>query len=170
MYIVERLRKFTTCSKTIFSCFQCRKRNRISPRIDYKHSVICHSFFFGLSPIHLSDLLLVFTSKSNLRSSSDNRILCIHKLPAKHLGIARFLFQSPQYGILFLQNTDILILSRNLCQHKELICITNSMHDALNFVDLDVKHYIWSHSICMRLRDCESLTCEIFIFHFAMIY
>ena len=32
------------------------------------------------------------------------------------------------------------------------------MHEI--FVDLDVDHYIGSTSTCVRLRDCESLTCE----------
>ena len=52
-----------------------RKQNHVSPllmcvhclpikaSIEYKFSVICHSFFLGLSPIYLSDLLLVYTPK-----------------------------------------------------------------------------------------------------------
>ena len=87
--------------------FQCRKQNRISPllmslhwlpinaRIEYKLSVICHSFFLGLSPIYLSDLLSVYTPKGNLRSSSDNRILCIPKLRTKTFGHRLFSFAAP---------------------------------------------------------------------------
>ena len=87
--------------------FQCCKQNHISPllmslhwlpinaRIEYKLSVICHSFFLGSSSIYLSDLLLVYTPKRNLRSSSDNRILCIHKLRTKTFGHRSFSFAAP---------------------------------------------------------------------------
>ena len=87
--------------------FRRCKQNHISPllmslhwlpinaRIEYKLSVICHSFFLGLSPIYLSDLLLVCTPKRNLRSSSDNRILCIPKLRTKSFGHRSFSFAAP---------------------------------------------------------------------------
>ena len=86
---------------------QCRKQNHISPllmslhslpinaRKEQKLSVICHSFFLGLSPNYLSNLLLVHTSKRNLRSSSDNRILCIHKQRIKTFGHRSFSFAAP---------------------------------------------------------------------------
>ena len=90
MYMQERFQKFqNSAAKQIF---QCRKQNHISPllmslhwlpinaRIEYKLSVICHSFFLGLSPIYLSDLLLVYTPKRNLRSSSDSRIVSINQV------------------------------------------------------------------------------------------
>ena len=35
----------------------------INARIEFKLSVICHSFFFGLSPISLSDLLCLHTQR-----------------------------------------------------------------------------------------------------------
>ena len=124
MYMLEWLQKVQDSVARLI--LQCRKQNHIShllmsphwlpinARIEYKLSVICHSFFFGLSPIYLSDLLLVYTPKRNLRSSSDNSILCISSCEQWHLGIVHFLLQPPQYGILCLQNSDILILSRNL--------------------------------------------------------
>ena len=89
MYMLERLQKVQNSAARLI--FQCRKQNHISPllmslhwltinaRIECKLSVICHSLFLGLSPIYLSDLLLVYTPKRNLRYS-DNRILCIPQL------------------------------------------------------------------------------------------
>ena len=96
MYMLEGLQKIL--SSTARLIFQCRKQNHISPllvslhwlpinaRIEYKLSVICHSFSLGLSPIYLSDLLSVYTPKRNLRSYSDNRILCIPKQQTKTFG------------------------------------------------------------------------------------
>ena len=87
--------------------FQGRKQNHISPflmslhclpinaRIKYKLSVICNFFFLGLSPIYLSDLLLVYTPKRNLHSSSDNRILCSPKLRTKTFWHRSFSFAAP---------------------------------------------------------------------------
>ena len=93
MYMQEGLQKVQKSAARLI--FQCCKQNHIShhfmslhwlsinARIEYKLSAICHSFFLGLSPIYLSDLLLVHTPKRNLRSSFDNRILCIPKLRTK---------------------------------------------------------------------------------------
>ena len=67
----------------------------IKARIEYKLSVICHSLFSGLSPIYLSDPLSIYTPKGNLRFSSDNRILCIHKLQTKTFGHRSFSFEAP---------------------------------------------------------------------------
>ena len=87
---------------------KCRKQNHTSPllmslhwlpinaRIDYKLSVICHSFFLGLAPTYLSDLILVYTPKRNFRYSSDNRILCIPKLRTKTFGHRSFSFSAPK--------------------------------------------------------------------------
>ena len=123
MYMLERLHKVQYSAATLI--FQCRKQNHISSllmslhwlpinaRIQYRLSVICHSFLLGLSPIYLSDLLLVYTPKRNLRSSSGNRILWISELRTKTFGHRSFSFAAPQYGILYLQRSDILILSRN---------------------------------------------------------
>ena len=116
MYMLERLQKVQNSAARLI--FRCRKQNHIYPllvslhwlpinaRIENKLSVICHSFFLGLSPTYLSDLLLVCTPKRNLRSSSDNRMLCILNCEQRHLGIAHFLLQTPQYGILCLLSSD----------------------------------------------------------------
>ena len=127
MYMLERLQKVQNSATRLI--FQCCKQNHISPllmslhwlplkaRIEYKLSVICHSFFFGLSPIYLTDLLSVYTPKGNL-CSFDNRILCISKLQTKSF-LHHIFFCSPhENGIHFLQNSGILILSRNLSQRK----------------------------------------------------
>ena len=102
MYMLERLQKVQGSEAGLI--FQYRKQNHISPllmslhwlpinaHIEYKLSVICHSFFSGLSLIYLSDLLFVYTPKTNSRSSSDNRILCIHKLRTKTFGHRSFSF------------------------------------------------------------------------------
>ena len=105
MYMLENLQKVQNSAARLI--FKCRKQNHISPllmslhwlpinaHIEYKFSVICHSFFFGLSPIYLSDLLFVYTPKRNLRSFSDNRILCIPKLRTKTFGHHSFYFAAP---------------------------------------------------------------------------
>ena len=101
MYMLERLQ-----NSTARLIFQCRKHNHISPllmslhwlpinaHIEYKLSVICHSFFLGLSPIYLSDLLSVHTQKK-LRPSSDNRMLCIPKLRTKTFEHRSFSIAAP---------------------------------------------------------------------------
>ena len=105
MYMLEILQKVQNSSARLI--FQCRRQNHISPllmslhwlpinaRIEYKLSVIGHSFFLGLSPIYLSYLLLVYTPKRNLRSSSDSRILYIHKLRTKTFWHRSFSFAAP---------------------------------------------------------------------------
>ena len=105
MYMLERLQKVQSSASRLI--FQCRKQNHISPllmslhwlsinaRIEYKLSVICHSFFLGLSPTYLSDLLLVYAQKRNLCPSSDNKILCITKLRTKTFGHRSFSFAGP---------------------------------------------------------------------------
>ena len=102
MYMLERLQKVQNSAAR--QIFKCRKQHHIShllmslhwlpinARIKYKLSVICHSLFLGLSPTYLSDLLFVYTQKRNLRSSSDNGILCIPKLRTKTFGHRSFSF------------------------------------------------------------------------------
>ena len=75
MYMLERLQKVHGSAARLI--FQCRKQNHISSllmslhrlpinaRMEHNLSVICHSFFLGLSSIYLSDLLLVYTTKRN---------------------------------------------------------------------------------------------------------
>ena len=105
MYMVEEHQKVQNSAARLI--FQCRKQNHISPilmslhwlpinaRIEYNLSVICHSFFLGLSHIYLYELLLVYTPTINLRFSSDNRILCIPKLRRKTFGHRSFSFAAP---------------------------------------------------------------------------
>ena len=105
MYMLERPQKVQNSAAR--QIFQCHKQNHISPLlmslhwlpinacIEYILSVICHSFFSGLSLIYLSDLLLVHTHKRHLRSSSDNRIMCIPKLLTKIFGHRSFSFVAP---------------------------------------------------------------------------
>ena len=86
---------FNVANKITFHPFSCLHWLPINARIEYKLSVICHFFFLGLSPINLFDLLLVYTPKRNLHSSSDNRILCIPKLRTKTFGHRSFSFVAP---------------------------------------------------------------------------
>ena len=102
MYMLERLQKVQNSAARLI--FQCREQNHISPILmslhwlpinahkEFKLSVICHYFFLGLSPIYLSDLLSMYTPIRNLRSSYDNRILCITKLRTKTFGHRSFSF------------------------------------------------------------------------------
>ena len=127
MYMLERIQKIQNSAARLI--LQYRKHNHIShllmslhwlainARIEYKLSVICHSFFLGLSPTYLSDLLLVYTPKRNLRSSSDNRILCIPKLRTKTFWHPSFSFAAPTIWIFLpteLRYTDSI---QNLSQH-----------------------------------------------------
>ena len=119
--------------------FQCRKQNHISSLlislhgllinagIEYKLSVICHSFFLGLSPIysqctHPKEIYaLLVTIEFYVSLNCEER----------HFEIVHFLLQPPQHGILCLPNSDELNLSRNLSQHKKLIFLGNSIHYTL---------------------------------------
>ena len=97
---------------------QCCKQNHISPLlmslhwlpinalIEYKLSVICHSFFLGLSPIYLSDLLLVYTPIEIYALLLKIKFYVSLNCEQRHLGIAYFLLQLSQYGILCLQSSD----------------------------------------------------------------
>ena len=101
-YLLERLQKVQNSAARLMH--QCHKQNNNSPIltslhwlpikacIDYKLSVISHSFFLGLSPAYLSHLLSVYTQKRNLHSSSDNIILCITKLQNSTFGHRSFYF------------------------------------------------------------------------------
>ena len=103
MYMLER--QVQNSAARLIS--QRRKQNHISPllmslhwlpinyHIEYKLSVICHSFYPGLSPIYLSGLLSVYTPKQDLRSSSVNRNLSIPRLRTKIFGHRSFSFAAP---------------------------------------------------------------------------
>ena len=175
MYILERFQKVLNSAARLI--FQCRKQNHISPllmylhwlhinaRIEYKLSVICHSFILCLSPIYLSDLLLVYTPKINLRFSSDNRILCIPKLRTKTFVHRSFSFAAPTIWNSLpseLRHTDSI-------QKIKLALKTNLLRKFYTwyikcFIELDLSHYTWSTSTCVRMCDCESLTCENYYF------
>ena len=67
----------------------------INAHIERNLSVICSSFFLGLSPIYLSYLLSVYIQKSILRSSSEDGILCITKLRTMIFGYRSYSFAAP---------------------------------------------------------------------------
>ena len=152
MYVLERLQKIQNSAAR--PIFQCRKQNHISPllmslhwlpinaHIEYKLSVICHSFFLGLSPIYLSNLLSVHTPKRRLCSSSDNSFLCIPKLRTKTFGHRSFSFAAPtiwNYVPSELRHTDsIQKFQAALKTHL----YGNSIHDTLIFFYLELNHYI----------------------------
>ena len=105
MYMLERHQKVQNSAARLI--FQCCKQNHISPllmslhrltinaSIEYKLSVICHSFVLGLSPIFLSDLRSVYTPNINLHTPPDNKIKCIHRLRTKTFGHRSFSFAAP---------------------------------------------------------------------------
>ena len=127
MYMLERLQKVKNSAAR--QVFQCRKQSHISPIImslhwlpikaciEYKLSVISHSFTMAC---------LLFTCLIYSQSTHPKEIYAplltmefyvSLSCEQRHLGIAQFILQPPQYGILELLNSDILILSRNLGQH-----------------------------------------------------
>ena len=55
----------------------------VQTRVDYKLSTVCLNFFSDSSPVHLSDLLSVYTPSRQLRSSADTRTLCIPHVKTK---------------------------------------------------------------------------------------
>ena len=143
MYILERLQKVQNSAARLI--FQCRKQNHISPllmslhwlpinaRIKYELSVICNSFFLGLSPTYLSDLLSVYTPKRNLHSSSDNGILCIPKLRTKTFGHRSFYFAASTIWNSLpseLRHTDSI---QKFKLTLRLIFLGNSIHDTYFF-------------------------------------
>ena len=153
MYMLERLQKAQNSAARLF--FQSHNQNHISHLlkslhwlpinacIEYKLSVICHSFFLGLSPNYLSDLLLVYTPKRNLCSYSDNRILCINKLRTKTFGHRSFSFVAPTIWNSLpseLRRTDS-IQKFQLALKTHLFGKFHTCYIHL-FVDLDLNHYI----------------------------
>ena len=119
----------------------------------------------GLYPIYLSDLLSVYTPKRNLRSSSDNRILCIPKLRTNTFGHRSFSFAAPTIWNFLpseLRHADS-IQKFKLALKTHLFCNLYAWYIKKIFYP-DFNHYIWSTSTCVRLRDCESLTCDNYYF------
>ena len=120
MYTLERLQKVQNSATRLI--VQCRKQNHISlPLLMPLHRQCQHriqtlsflSFFFYTclnysQCIHRKETYsLLLTMEVYVSISCEQR----------HLGIAHFLLQPPQYGILCLQNSDIKIPSRKLNQH-----------------------------------------------------
>ena len=159
MYMLERLQKVQNSAARLI--FQCCNKYHISPllmslhwlpinaHIEYKLSVICHSFFLGLSPIYLSDLLIVYTPKRNF-PSSDNKLLCIPKLRTKTFGHRSFSFAAPTIWNSLpseLRHTDS-IQKFKLALKTHLF--TKFYTGYIKFsIDLDLNHYIWSTSTCV---------------------
>ena len=143
----------------------------INAHIEYKLSVICHSFSLGLSPIYLSDLLLVYTPKRNLCSSSDNIILCIPKLRTKTFGHRSFSFAaSTIWNSLLseLRHTDC-IQKFKLALKSHLFWKFHTRHITKK-IFLNFNHYISSTSTCVRMCDCESFTCDNYYFIYTFYY
>ena len=145
--MLERLQKVQNSAARLI--FQCRRQNYISPllmslrwlpinaHIEYKLSVICHSFFLGLSPIYLSELLSVYTPKRNLRSFSGNRTLYVHKLRTKTSLIFFCSPHSMEFMPSELRRTDsILKFTSALIIHLFWKLYT------LDFFYIDLSHYI----------------------------
>ena len=67
----------------------------IQAHIDYKLSTLCHSFFSDTAPVDLSDLLRVYSSSRQLRSSSDSRTLHIPHMKTETFGHRLFSYTAP---------------------------------------------------------------------------
>ena len=67
----------------------------IQARIEYKLSILCHSFFSDTVPVYLSDLLRVYSPSRQLRSSSDSRTLHIPHIKTKTFGHRSFSHAAP---------------------------------------------------------------------------
>ena len=135
--MLERLQKVQNSAILIF---QCHKQNHISPLlmslhclpikacIQNKLSVICHSFFSGLSPIYLS-IYSVYTQKRNLRSS-DNTILCIHKLQTKTFGYLSCSLAAPSLEFFAFRTETFMclfIIMSIIAKRHELRCSVRDM-------------------------------------------
>ena len=58
--------------------------------IEYKLSILCHSFFSETAPVYLSDLLHVYSPSRQLHSFSDSRTLRILHIKRKTFGHRSF--------------------------------------------------------------------------------
>ena len=67
----------------------------VQARIEYKLSTLCHSFFSDTAPVDLSDLLRVYSSSRQLRSSSDSRTLHIPHIKTDTFGHRSFSHATP---------------------------------------------------------------------------
>ena len=58
----------------------------VAARIQYEVSSLCHSSLSDSGPDYLSRVLRIYTPSRQLRSSSDNRILCFSSVKTKTFG------------------------------------------------------------------------------------
>ena len=123
----------------------------INACIEYKLPVICHSVFLGLSPIYLSGLLSVYTPNRNLRSSSDNGILCIPKLRTKTFGHRSFSFAASTIWISLpseLRHTDsILKFKSALKTDTQNITFFWPRFEPLNLIHLCEIAWLWKFDL-----------------------
>ena len=67
----------------------------VCDRIVYKISTLCHTSLTGLSPHYLSDIITLYAPSRGLCSSSDTRLLSIHRPITKSYGQRTFAYQAP---------------------------------------------------------------------------
>ena len=104
LYLINKLQKVQNSAARLV--LKARKRDHATPllqtlhwlpiqaRIDYKISVLCYNFFSGSSPSYFSDLLTVYSPVRQLRSSSDDRLLCVPRIRTKTFGERTFPFRA----------------------------------------------------------------------------
>ena len=102
---LDKLQKVQNSAAKLVS--RSRKHDHVTPilkslhwlpvqaRIDYKLASLCHSFFSGLSPCYLADLLSVYTPSRNLRSIADTRLLRVPRVRTRTFGHRSFSFAAP---------------------------------------------------------------------------
>ena len=106
IYILRRLPK--GWNSAVELVFTSRRRDHVQrllqalhwlpvqARVDYKLSTVCLNFFSDSSPVHLSDLLSVYTPSRQLRSSADTRTLRIPQVKTKTFGQRSFSYSAPK--------------------------------------------------------------------------
>ena len=67
----------------------------VCDRIVYTISTLCHTLLTGLDPHYLSDIITLYAPSRGLRSSSDTRLLSIHRPITKSYGQRTFAYQVP---------------------------------------------------------------------------
>ena len=67
----------------------------VAARIEYKVSSLCYSSLSDSGPEYLSKVLRIYTPSRQLRSSSDNRILCVPSVKTKTFGQRSFSYAGP---------------------------------------------------------------------------
>ena len=67
----------------------------VAARINYKVSTLCYSFLSDSGPEYLPRVLRIYTPSRQLRSSSDNSILCVPSVKTKTFGQRSFSYDGP---------------------------------------------------------------------------